>query len=85
LAACTVANWSFNFAISFTFLSLVEALGRGGAFWLYAGIAVLALLFWTKVPETKDQSLEEIGQVLGAETDAVESPRGRRRTEPQAT
>jgi MFS family permease len=86
MAACTVANWSFNFAISFTFLSLVEALGRGGAFWLYAGIAVLALLFfWTKVPETKDQSLEEIEQELGAETDAVESPRGRRRTEPQAT
>jgi hypothetical protein len=86
MAVCTVANWSFNFAVSFTFLSLVEALGRGGAFWLYAGIAVLALLFfWTKVPETKDQTLEEIEQDLGAHTDDVESPSGRRRTAPQTT
>ena len=86
MAVCTVANWSFNFAISFTFLSLVEALGRGGAFWLYAGIAVLALLFfWTKVPETKDQTLEEIEQELGTDTDEVSSPEDTRRRSPQTT
>lgn len=86
MALCTVANWSFNFAISFTFLSLVEALGRGGAFWLYAGIAVLAFLFFfTQVPETKDQSLEEIERDLGADSDEVTSPGDGSRPAPQTT
>jgi sugar porter (SP) family MFS transporter len=85
MAVCTVANWSFNFAVSFTFLTLVDKLGRAGAFWMYAGIAVLAMLFfWTRVPETKDRSLEEIERELGASTDEVTGPRARRE-EPATT
>src|SRR5262249_21286064 len=59
MAACTVANWSFNFLVSFTFLQLISVAGNGGAFFTYAAIAVFALAFFAwKVPETKGRSLE---------------------------
>ncbi|MDQ2630791.1 MAG: sugar porter family MFS transporter [Actinomycetota bacterium] len=57
----TMANWTFNFIVSLTFLLLIEALGQSGAFWFYAGVGVLTLLFcWKLVPETKGRHLEEI-------------------------
>lgn len=57
----TMANWTFNFIVSLTFLLLIEALGRSGAFWLYGGIGILTLVFcWKLVPETKGKPLEEI-------------------------
>ena len=65
MALCTVANWAFNFLVSFTFLSLVGALGRTGTFLLYAAVGVIALIFFaTRVPETNGRSLEEIEQQL---------------------
>jgi sugar porter (SP) family MFS transporter len=65
MATCTVANWAFNFLVSFTFLSLVGALGRAGTFLLYATVGVIALIFFaTRVPETNGRSLEEIEQQL---------------------
>jgi len=65
MALCTIANWAFNFLVSFTFLSLVGALGRSGTFLLYGAIGLLALVFFaTRVPETNGRSLEEIEQQL---------------------
>jgi sugar porter (SP) family MFS transporter len=85
MSLATVTNWTFNFAVSFTFLTVVSALGKSGAFWLYAGFGILAILFfWRFVPETKDRSLEEIEQELGSDTDEAEAPRhGTRRPETQ--
>jgi sugar porter (SP) family MFS transporter len=63
----TMANWTFNFIVSLTFLLLIEALGRPGAFWFYAGIGVLTLIFcWKLVPETKGKRLEDIQAVFEA-------------------
>ncbi len=74
MAVCTLFNWGFNFAISYTFLTLVGALTKAGAFWLYAFFAVCALAFFAlRVPETKDQSLEEIERELGADPDRAEA------------
>ncbi len=57
----TMANWTFNFIVSLTFLLLIEALGRSGAFWFYAAVGLLTLWFcWKLVPETKGKELEEI-------------------------
>jgi sugar porter (SP) family MFS transporter len=61
MAACTVANWSFNFIVSFTFLTLVDQIGKAATFWLYAAIAVCAVAFFiARVPETMGKSLEQI-------------------------
>jgi len=64
-AVGTMANWLFNFIVSLTFLVLIDALGRTGAFWLYAGIGVVTLWFcWKLVPETKGKHLEEIEEIF---------------------
>ena len=61
MALCTVANWSFNFIVSYTFLTLVDGLGKAGTFWLYAIVGVIAVIFFARlVPETKGRSLEQI-------------------------
>jgi MFS transporter, SP family, galactose:H+ symporter len=61
----TMANWTFNFIVSLTFLVLLDALGRTGAFWLYAVIGLFTTWFcWKLVPETKDKTLEQIESIF---------------------
>jgi MFS family permease len=73
MAVCTVFNWGFNFAVTYTFLTAVGAIGRSGTFWLYAGFAVCALAFFAlRVPETKGRSLEQIERDLGSDTRAAD-------------
>jgi sugar porter (SP) family MFS transporter len=70
MAVCTMFNWGLNFAISYTFLTLTDAITKQGTFWLYAFFGVCAVVFFlTVVPETKDRSLEEIQSDLGAAAD----------------
>jgi sugar porter (SP) family MFS transporter len=64
-AVGTMANWTFNAIVSLTFLVLIDALGRTGAFWLYAGIGLFTLWFcWRFVPETKGKHLEDIVEIF---------------------
>jgi sugar porter (SP) family MFS transporter len=61
MSVATVANWGANLLVAITFLSIVEALDRPGAFWLYAILTVASVIFTYKlVPETKDRTLEQI-------------------------
>jgi sugar porter (SP) family MFS transporter len=67
----TMANWTFNFIVSLTFLLLIEELGRSGAFWFYGCIGILTLIFcWKFVPETKGKRLEDIQAFFQARVDA---------------
>jgi sugar porter (SP) family MFS transporter len=78
MSAATVANWLSNFAISATFLTLVAAITRTGTFLLYAGIALLAVLFFAaRVPETKGRSLEDIQRGLTGEREEHPARAGR--------
>ena len=70
-AVGTMANWLFNFIVSLTFLLLIDALGRGGAFGFYAAVCVLTFFFCKAlVPETKGKPLEEITAVFQRRVDA---------------
>jgi SP family galactose:H+ symporter-like MFS transporter len=61
MSLATVANWGANLLVALTFLSLIQALGRTGTFWIYAAIGMAAWVFaYRLVPETRGQSLEEI-------------------------
>jgi len=61
MSIATVSLWLACILVTATFLSLVEAIGSTGAFWLYAATSVLNFLFiWRVMPETKGRSLEEI-------------------------
>ena len=53
-AVGTMANWLFNFIVSLTFLLLVDAIGRDGAFFFCRAL----------VPETKGKTLEEIQDIF---------------------
>jgi sugar porter (SP) family MFS transporter len=71
MAVCSVFNWAANFFVSYYFLQLVDAIGKAWTFSLYAVMGVLGIVFFaTKVPETKNRSLEEIERELGAPASA---------------
>jgi Na+/melibiose symporter-like transporter len=57
----TMAGWGGNLIVSLTFLSLIDALGDGGTFLLYALISVASIVFVLRlVPETRGRTLEQI-------------------------
>ncbi len=61
MSIATLCLWLACILITATFLSLVEAVGSSGAFWIYAATSVVNFLFiWRLMPETKGRSLEEI-------------------------
>ncbi|KAL0356737.1 UNVERIFIED_CONTAM: Polyol transporter 5 [Sesamum calycinum] len=52
--------------ISMTFISLYDAISIGGVFFLYAGIAAVAwVFFYTFLPETQGKTLEEMETLFG--------------------
>ena len=54
-------NWASNLIVSLTFLTLLEKLGPGSTFALYALFSVASWLFaYYFVPETKGRTLEQI-------------------------
>ena len=61
MSIATVSNWLFNGIVAFTFLKLINMFGASGAFWLYAFVGMLGLVWgFFYIPETKGKSLEEI-------------------------
>ncbi|XP_056138363.1 proton myo-inositol cotransporter-like [Lampris incognitus] len=61
-------NWTFNVLVSLTFLHITEYLGYYGAFFLYAGLAGLGLLFmFGCLPETRGLQLEEIENLFAGQ------------------
>ncbi|KAK7406667.1 hypothetical protein VNO78_08296 [Psophocarpus tetragonolobus] len=71
-----------NAAISMSFISIYNAITIGGAFFMFAGISVLAwLFFYFCLPETKGMALEEMemlfsknsGRNVTRETDSVQN------------
>lgn len=61
LGVSTLITWVMNIAVVSTFLSLLDWLGAGLAFGLYAAILALAFLYvWKQIPETKGKTINEI-------------------------
>lgn len=61
MGIATFANWTCNYIVSLTFLTLIEVLGTGITFWVYTLSCLIALWFVIKmVPETKGKTFEQI-------------------------
>lgn len=64
VAVATAVNWGATFLVSQTFLSLIGAIGNTLTFWLFAlCCAVSWVWIYYRVPETKEQTLEQIQQI----------------------
>jgi len=54
-------NWLTNYAVAQSFLSMVEVIGEGGTFAVYAGVSFVGgLLLYRYLPETAGLTLEEV-------------------------
>ena len=61
MSIVTFTNWGANFLTAFTFPWYIDKIGVGGGFFTFAGMCLLATIFFNKyVPETKGKTLEEI-------------------------
>ena len=61
LAVSGATNWVANFAVTVTFLPLLNAAGLGGAYTVYAIAAAISIPFvWAAVVETKGRTLEQM-------------------------
>jgi sugar porter (SP) family MFS transporter len=67
-----VTHWGLDFAVSISVLTLINALGASGVFWLYAVLGVLGFIYLFRwLPETKNRSLEEIEEALQGRPDSL--------------
>ena len=65
MSLSAVVLWIGNFSLTFTFPSIKEALGWSMNFWLYAAICIAGfLIIYSRLPETKGKSLEQIEKEL---------------------
>lgn len=62
MSIATAVLWASCILVSNSFLTMVRALGPAGAFAVFAGICAFAALFFSRLPETRGRSLEEIEQ-----------------------
>jgi MFS family permease len=63
VALATAINWGSAYLVSQFFLSLVQTIGSSGTFWLFALFCIVGWVWvYRVVPETKQQSLEQIQQ-----------------------
>jgi len=61
LAVSASAQWIANFAVTMTFPILLAGIGLGGAYGIYAGAALVSVLFVALfVKETRGRRLEEM-------------------------
>ncbi|MCX4098860.1 MFS transporter [Nocardia sp. alder85J] len=62
---CTIVNWIANFAVSQSFLPLIQGIGQGPTFWLFAVVCLLGTGFVARwVPETKGRTDAQIATGL---------------------
>lgn len=69
MSLATATTWFFNFILSITWPSLLEAFGPTGAFCWYAAWNVIGFFgVLMLVPETKGKTLEELDVVFGVKS-----------------
>lgn len=69
MAMGVAVNRVMNAAVSMSFLSISHAITIGGSFFMFAGVAIVTLVFvYFLLPETKGKALEEIEMLFTKES-----------------
>jgi SP family galactose:H+ symporter-like MFS transporter len=67
VSAGSTVNWTSNFLVSLAFLPVVEAIGQGQTFWLFAVICAFGVWFVGRyVPETRERNFDVVDRDLQA-------------------
>ena len=76
MGVATAFNWLAAFIVSASFLSIMNAIGAGATFLMFAVLCVIAF-FWVrvKVPETKGKSLDQIQEAWAEHDKAHQAPK----------
>jgi SP family galactose:H+ symporter-like MFS transporter len=70
-AVSSTTNWLANFVVGLVFLPVVQAIGEGPTFWIFAVICMAGLVFVNHyVPETRGRTFAEIDTELQARAGA---------------
>jgi len=73
MSVATMANWGANFVVTVSFLTLLGAIGNAGTFFLFAGLSIVAVVYFQRqVPETRNRSLQDIERDLGLPPEAID-------------
>ena len=65
VATCTFALWIGSSTLTYTFPLLNKGLGSYGTFWIYSLVCLAGFLFFfSRLPETKGKSLEQLEKEL---------------------
>jgi sugar porter (SP) family MFS transporter len=73
MSVATMANWGANFVVTISFLTLLGAIGNAGTFFLFAGLSIIAVVYFQRqVPETRNRSLQDIERELGLPPEAID-------------
>jgi sugar porter (SP) family MFS transporter len=74
VALATAANWGAAFLVSEFFLTIVDAIGTAGAFFLFALASVIGYVWIHRnVPETKGLSLEQVTELFDHDDPVAQS------------
>ena len=77
MSVATLANWTANFVVTVSFLTLLNAIHGVGVFFLFGALTLIALVYFAKrVPETKNLSLEEIQRQIDGSRSSTFAPSG---------
>lgn len=60
MSIATAVLWISCILVSSSFLTLLRAFGPAGAFGVFAGVSAFAVVFFSRLPETRGKSLEDI-------------------------
>jgi SP family galactose:H+ symporter-like MFS transporter len=78
VSAGSTTNWTANFVVSLAFLPLLNAIGTGETFWLFAVVCAFGVWFVGRyVPETKDREFPEVDAELQARARGEISPQAK--------
>jgi SP family galactose:H+ symporter-like MFS transporter len=66
-SVATAVNWSTSFVVGLVFAPLVDSIGQGPTFWLFAAVCAVGFWFVARcVPETKGRTFSDIESELRA-------------------
>ncbi|AOS64762.1 sugar porter family MFS transporter [Actinoalloteichus hymeniacidonis] len=64
-SASTMVNWLANFIVGLAFLPVVDLIGQGETFWIFAAICAFGIWFVARhVPETSGREFDEVDAAL---------------------